>query len=133
MYEFKTSLSEIFNTDSKIHYYYGQRWANVHHSRMRIGCSGLNYDLHTNLHVINSPSCRCGAPQETANHYFMECILYDDQRLELRDVVSAICPFEFKTNSKPLFQRSSILIHTITMDNAGLMYITQECELGVVD
>ena len=64
---------------------------------MRIGCSGLNYDLHTNLHVINSPSCRCGAPQETANHYIMECILYDDQRLELRDVVSAICPFEFKT------------------------------------
>ena len=96
VYEFKTSLSEIFNTDSKILYYYGQRWANVHHSRMRIGCSGLNYDLHTNLHVINSPSCRCGAPQETANHYFMECILYDDQRLELRDVVSAICPFEFK-------------------------------------
>ena len=57
-------------------------------------------DDNTNLHVINSPSCRCGAPQETANHYFMdpECgILYDDQRLELRDVVSAICPFEFKT------------------------------------
>ena len=78
VYEFKTSLSEIFNSDSKILYYYGQRWANVHHSRMRIGCSGLNYDLHTNLHVINSPSCRCGAPQETANHYFIECILYDD-------------------------------------------------------
>ena len=35
--------------------------------------------------------------QETAYHYFMECILYDDQRLELIDVVSAICPFEFKT------------------------------------
>ena len=34
VYEFKTSLSEIFNTDSKILYYYGQRWANVHHSRM---------------------------------------------------------------------------------------------------
>ena len=100
VYEFKPSLSEIFNTDSKILYYYGQRWANVHHSRMRIGCSGLNYDLHTNLHVINSPSCRCGAPQETAYHYFMECILYDDQRLELIDVVSAICPFEFNLSYK---------------------------------
>ena len=64
---------------------------------MRVGCSELYYDLHTNLHVINSPSCRCGAPQETAYHYFMECILYDDQRLELIDVVSVICRFEFKT------------------------------------
>ena len=35
--EFKTYLSEIIYTDSKILYYYGQHWANVHHSRMRIG------------------------------------------------------------------------------------------------
>ena len=48
-------------------------------------------------HVINSPPCRCGAVQETAYYYFMECILYDDQHLELIDVVSTICPFEFKT------------------------------------
>ena len=64
---------------------------------MRIGCSGLNYDLHTNLHVINSPSCRCGAAQETTYHYFMECILYDYQCLEVIGVVSVIFPFEFKT------------------------------------
>ena len=95
--DFKTSLSEIFNTDSKILYYYGQRWANVYHARMRIGYSGLHYNLHTDLHVINSPSCRCGAPQETAYHYFMECILYDDHHLELIDVVFAICPFKLKT------------------------------------
>ena len=90
VYEFKISLSAICNTDSEILYFYEQRWANVHHSRMRIGCSGLNYDLQINLLVINSLSCRCGAPQETAYHYFMECILYDDQRLELIDVVSVI-------------------------------------------
>ena len=75
--EFKTCLLEIFNTDSKILCYYGQRWANLHHARMRIGCSGLNYDLHTNLHV---KKCRCGAVQETTYHYFMACILYDDQQ-----------------------------------------------------
>ena len=95
--EFKTSLLEIFNTDTKILYYYGQLWANVNHARMQTRCCGLNYDLNMNLHVINSLSCRCGAVQEIAYHYFMECILYDDQRLELIHVVSAICPFKFKT------------------------------------
>ena len=74
----------------------------MHHARMQIGCSGLHYDLHTNLHVINSPSCTCGAVHETAYHYhyhyFMECTLYEEQRLELVEVTLIyICQFEFKT------------------------------------
>ena len=60
-----------------------QRWANLHHAWMRIGCTGLNYDLYTNLHVIKSPSCRYSAIQETAYHYFKECILYDDQYFKI--------------------------------------------------
>ena len=51
-------------------YYYGSRWPSVHHARMRIGCSKLNFDLHFNLRVVNSPSCACGAPHESAEHFF---------------------------------------------------------------
>ena len=68
----------------------------MHHARMRIGCSGLNHDLHTNLHAINSPPYTFGAVQETAYHYFMRSALYDEQRLELIEV-TLICPLEFKT------------------------------------
>ena len=50
-------------------YYYGQRWPSVHHARMRIGCSKLNYDLHFNLHVVDRPNCECGAKYETAEHF----------------------------------------------------------------
>ena len=53
--EFTSSALEMFNTDSKILYYNGQRSTNVHHARIQIGCCGLNYDLYTNLHIINSP------------------------------------------------------------------------------
>ena len=66
------------------------------------GCNKLNCDLHTNLHVLNSPSCRCGAVQGTAYHYFMECTLYHEQRLELIEKVTLICPFEFTLGNDDL-------------------------------
>ena len=53
-------------TDLQILYYYGKCWPSIHHARMRIGCSKLNSDLCHNLHVIEDPSCRCGAPLENA-------------------------------------------------------------------
>ncbi len=80
---------EIFKnhiTDNKkcnILYYYGQRWPSVHHSRIRIGCSKLNYDLHFNLHVVEDPICDCRLGEEDAFHYFFKCPNYDDIRLKL--------------------------------------------------
>ena len=56
-------------------YYYGERWASVHHARMRMQCSKLNNDLHCKLYVRDSPICRCGASKETACHFFMHCSL----------------------------------------------------------
>jgi hypothetical protein len=61
-------------------YYYGQRWANIHHARIRMGCSKLNADLYHNYHVILSPACNCGYHSENANHFFFHCPLYVNQR-----------------------------------------------------
>ena len=36
---------------------FGDRMNNIHHARLRIGCSKLNAHLHYNLHVIDSPYC----------------------------------------------------------------------------
>ena len=55
---------------------------------MRIGCSKLKYDLCYNLHVINNPSCPCGALVEDANHFFLSCPNYDNLRLELFNAIS---------------------------------------------
>ena len=78
-------------------YYYGKRWSNIHHSRMRIGCSGLNYDLHYNLHVTNTPSCTCGNGDETAFHYLMNCCKYVHQREIMQTAVNKVTAFDFNT------------------------------------
>ena len=71
------------NKDKNILYYYGQRWASVHHARMRMGCSMLQKDLHYNLHVADNPNCSCGAQIEDAKHFLLHCPLYNASRQEL--------------------------------------------------
>ena len=66
-----------------IMYYYGKRWAAVHHARLRMQCSKLNFDLCCRLYVRDSPICRCGTNSETARHFFMHCPLYDHIRPKL--------------------------------------------------
>jgi hypothetical protein len=62
--------------------FHGIRKIAVHHARMRIGCSLLNYDLHHNLHVIDDPKCRCiMSVPETAEHFLTICPWYTHQRI----------------------------------------------------
>ena len=48
---FKHSLIKE-RDEPNVLYYYGNRWPSIHHSRLRIGCSKFNHDLHYNLHVV---------------------------------------------------------------------------------
>jgi hypothetical protein len=62
--------------------YRGERRIAVYHSRMRIGCSGLNADLCHELHVPDSAACTCPSGEdETANHFLFHCDNYRAQRL----------------------------------------------------
>jgi hypothetical protein len=63
--------------------YYGSRWANIHHSRIRMGCSLLNADLCINLHVKDSAACECGHRSESFAHYLCSCPNFTAQRLKL--------------------------------------------------
>ena len=74
-------------------YYYGERWTAVHHSRMRLGCSKLNYDLCYNLHVIDHSNCSCGAPVEDAHHFLFVCPNYNEIHTVLCNAVLPLCPF----------------------------------------
>ena len=77
-------------------YYYGKRWSNVHHARLRMGCSGLNQHLHANLHVIPSPQCDCGDGVETPFHYFMKCKRFTKEREKLQEEVMKLSNFNLK-------------------------------------
>ena len=82
LYIFKQSLKKEY-PEKPIMYYYGKRWASVHHARLRMQCSSLNFDLCCRLYVRDNPSCRCGANNETACHFFMHCPLYKDIQTKL--------------------------------------------------
>jgi len=82
--------------------YYGSRWASIHHSRIRIGCSKLNHHLCNNLHVIPSPQCHCGHVCEDPQHYFFHCPLFNNMRDKMLDDIFQI------TNSPATLE---ILLH----------------------
>jgi hypothetical protein len=67
-------------------YYYGNRFENIIHARIRMKCSCLKDHLHR-LHVIENPVCNCNIDTETSEHYFLKCPLYAIQRNVLLDQV----------------------------------------------
>ena len=71
-------------------YYYGQRWASVHHERMQIGCSKLNADLFLKLHFLNSPKWRCEWPFKDAEHFCFQRPLYNDFQDDMFASISAV-------------------------------------------
>ena len=83
----KSSLKKDL-PERNILYYYGKRWASVHHSRLRMRCSKLNFDLCCKLYVRDSPACRCGASRETASHFLLDCPLYEDIRINMITAVN---------------------------------------------
>ena len=96
LYAFKESLNRRNEKPDPL-FYHGERLQSVYHTKLRMGCSELNYDLCFNRHVSNNAACRCGARFETASHYFMECPLYPVQRNNLRNSIEQITTFRIKT------------------------------------
>ena len=52
------------------------RWAGIHHARIRIGCSKLKSHLYNDLHVIEEKSWQCGHRSEDLFYFFFECPHY---------------------------------------------------------
>ena len=44
-------------------------------TRIRHNCSNLNADIFR-VNISANSNCRCGAENENAHHYFLECLLY---------------------------------------------------------
>ena len=77
---FKTDVNEL-----QVLYYYGERWPSVHHARMRVGCSKLNNDLFSSLHVTDSPAYACVTLYEYAGH-FIPSLYVDCRQILLNDI-----------------------------------------------
>ena len=94
---FKTSFNS--NVQGKIppYYYQGSRRWSVHHARLRMNCSILNYDLCKKMYVIPSAECSCGNPKEDADHFFYVCSKYDHIRPTFLNSLYDIGPSNLRT------------------------------------
>ena len=81
---FKNNLKpEKYQTPK--YFYFGDRRAQVLHTRLRTNCSALSLDLfHKN--ITESPLCRCGSVEDS-QHFFFHCRMYRLQRTELLNTV----------------------------------------------
>ena len=63
------------------YYYLGKRTEQIIHCRLRLEMSDLNFDLFSR-HLIDNPSCACGHPFETAEHFLLFCPNYQNERID---------------------------------------------------
>ena len=93
--EFKLKLPNC-NTRSNELYNLGKRKWNVFHAQLRTKCSNLNAHL-SSLHVIDDPICICNNGVEDCSSYFLQCNLYNAERLEIRSEISDIITVTLET------------------------------------
>ncbi len=90
MASFKAKLSLKYNAVQPPKWFTtGNRKNNIIHTRLRNNVSDLNADLYKHK-LAESPLCQCGHGEESAGHYFFDCILYTAQRAILINNLSHI-------------------------------------------
>ena len=86
---FSKSLDALYSNPPKRSWFsIGERFINIHHSRIRLGCSKLKAYLHFELHVEDSPHCACDQVNEDPHHYFFLCPFYKVQRVQMMNDLS---------------------------------------------
>lgn len=87
----------------------GERKYNIILRRIRYRCSNLKADLFR-VNIVSDSSCSCGASTESAEHYFFDCELYNDERnmlfqsldpninINIQVLTSGSIDFETETN-----------------------------------
>jgi hypothetical protein len=85
---FKSRL-KINIQHTPLHYYTGNRKAQILHTRLRNKCSALNEDLFSRG-IVDSALCQCGLV-ESSHHFFFICRNYHNIRQVLFTSVSRLC------------------------------------------
>jgi hypothetical protein len=93
-------LKELPRPNRNTLYYQGSRANQIIFAKLRLGCSNLNHDLHSKLHVRDSPMCLCNTTiPETAQHFFFKCPRYARIRQTLRAGITTIDPASYNLPS----------------------------------
>ena len=108
--EFKEKLKAELKPIKIKHFNFGSKYGNTLHTRLRVGRSYLNSHKYS-IGLADSPACLCHHPQETTEHFVLDCFLYPIERQNLFSLVSQQLPnFE----KLPKYKKLDILLHGIS-------------------
>ena len=96
--DFKTELKISLKPIRIRHYNVGQKYSNSFLTRIRTGRTNLNQSRYT-IGLSEMPNCLCHAPNESSEHYLLDCFLYSAERQTLFNLAETIIP-NFKRISK---------------------------------
>ena len=89
--EFKANLKAELKPNKTKHFNFGSKYGNTLHTRLRVGRSYLNSHKYS-IGLADSPACLCHHPQETTEHFVLDCFLYPIERQNLFNLVSQQLP-----------------------------------------
>ena len=61
------------------YFYLGDRIPQILHCKLRLHMSDLNSDMFSR-HISENKNCNCGYRNENANHFLLQCPLYEQSR-----------------------------------------------------
>ena len=75
----------------------GNRTLQIYHLRLRTNCSSLNFHLYSK-NLTESPICIRG-DVESAKHFLLECLIFQQMRLDMMNIISRISELSRNTLS----------------------------------
>ena len=83
------AFKNVLGRDKPVVPLFENRKEQILHTRIRTNFSVLNYDLYLRS-IIDTPLCRCNNI-EIVKHFFLDCPIYNNQRITLVQTVSSFC------------------------------------------
>jgi hypothetical protein len=122
----RMSIFHIINFKKKIHDGLTDYCLTYRLTQLRCTASFLNHDLYK-VHILSSPACSCGAPQEDANHFFFVCTKYSEIRNELRRIA-----FLNLDNESNFLIAMSSLFHSLTVEGINDELVIESLQKGTI-
>ena len=114
---FKHSIrNKSLAADVPAYYLEGNRFLSVIHARIRNNCSDLHIDLFNN-HICKNPYCTCSTEIENAEHYFLKCNKFNNQRVTLFNATREFHPLNINTllfgNSQLIIEENLVIFKSV--------------------
>ena len=94
---FKNAVTRHLGVPAPPPYFsFGTKLGNKLHTRLRVGMSDLNAHRYPSQ-LSESPQCQCGSPNETVQHFVLNCPLYQNARIHLFRSISIL--IDINTNT----------------------------------